>query len=127
MSTFLLDAPMEDINVLLLGLAKLVNDPAKLKITGKMDKGEERAENLALSLFELLNRRYRSEHAHTWHCLIGFPELSNQTIDTAAALVLNVYGSECADGEVDDGGSDPPDEPHARKPMLPSGTMIIDT
>lgn len=128
MSTFVLDAPNEDISLLMLGLATIVDDPEKLQIIkGEIDEEcKEKALDLALSLYELLNRRYRRQHDCAWHCLIGIGEINNSTTDTAAGLMLNIYGSECTHSSVE-GDDDAPGEPHAPKPFLPEGTVVIDT
>lgn len=127
MRTFVLDVPCEDINVLMYALAKIVNDPEKLSIVGEPSEDDlKRAEELALSMHELLSYCYERRHRHAWHTLIGLAGLNNATTDTAAALILNIYGSEAVDGEIENDGDEPIDEPHARGPLLQEGTMLID-
>lgn len=121
-STFVVDAPQEDINVLMTGLAMIVDDPEKLKIRSEAsDDAKKRAHDLALSLFELLNRRYRRQHDHTWHCL-GVSEIPEGCSDPAAVLVADAFQNECAGAiEVDD------EETQTKMTVRGGGFTIIDT
>ncbi len=129
MSSFVVDMPTEDVNLLAFGLAKIVNDPKKLELLVEdvSDEEKERACELAMALIELLTRRYESRHNHVWHCIISDPETNNSTTDTGAVLIATAYAGECADGAISEDGDDPPNEPSAPRPMLPPGTIIIDT